>query len=130
MTAKKLTPKQQAFVDEYLKDRNATQAAIRAGYSAKTANSAAGRLLLNVGIKAAIMAATEKISEMAMVDAAWVLRNAADMFQKCKDEDDNSNALKALDMCGKHNGVKAFTQEQNTGQQAIHINFGNMADND
>ena len=34
---KKLTPKQQKFVDEYLIDLNATQAAIRAGYSAKTA---------------------------------------------------------------------------------------------
>ena len=32
---KKLTAKQQAFVDEYLKDLNATQACIRAGYSAK-----------------------------------------------------------------------------------------------
>ena len=32
-----LTPKQARFVDEYLKDLNATQAAIRAGYSAKTA---------------------------------------------------------------------------------------------
>ena len=37
--AKKLTPKQQRFIDEYLVDLNATQAAIRAGYSAKTAYS-------------------------------------------------------------------------------------------
>jgi phage terminase small subunit len=36
-TEKKLTPKQKLFCDEYLKDLNATQAAIRAGYSEKTA---------------------------------------------------------------------------------------------
>ena len=37
--AKKLTPKQKAFVSEYLIDKNATQAAFRAGYSKKTAYS-------------------------------------------------------------------------------------------
>jgi len=46
--------KQQAFVREYLLDHNATQAAIRAGYSAKTAYSQGQRLLKNVEVKAAI----------------------------------------------------------------------------
>ena len=39
MNMKKLTPKQERFVDKYLVDLNATQAAIRAGYSAKTARA-------------------------------------------------------------------------------------------
>lgn len=47
-----LTNKQQAFVDEYLIDMNGTQSAIRAGYSEKTANEQAARLLANVSIKA------------------------------------------------------------------------------
>lgn len=46
-----LTKKQQRFVDEYLIDLNATQAAIRAGYSEKTANEQASRLLVNVSIQ-------------------------------------------------------------------------------
>lgn len=46
----KLTAKQARFVDEYLIDSNATQAAIRAGYSEKTANRAGSRLLSNVVI--------------------------------------------------------------------------------
>lgn len=46
-----LTPKQQCFCDEYLIDLNATQAAIRAGYSVKTANEQGNRLLANVSIK-------------------------------------------------------------------------------
>lgn len=45
-----LTPKQEAFVNEYLIDFNATQAAIRAGYSARTARSQGHRLLTNVDI--------------------------------------------------------------------------------
>lgn len=49
-----MTPKQAAFVQHYLVDKNATQAAIRAGYSAKTASSAGERLLRNVEVCEAI----------------------------------------------------------------------------
>jgi phage terminase small subunit len=49
-----VTPRQQRFVDEYLLDLNATQAAIRAGYSAKTAEVTGCRLLRNVQVAAAI----------------------------------------------------------------------------
>lgn len=52
--ARKLTDKQQRFVDEYLIDLNATQAAIRAGYSVKTANEQGSRLLANVSVQTAI----------------------------------------------------------------------------
>lgn len=47
----KLTAKQKRFVEEYLIDLNATQAAIRAGYSAKTANEQGARLLANVSVQ-------------------------------------------------------------------------------
>ena len=59
---KKLTPKQQAFVAEYLVDLNATQAAIRAGYSAKTAEQQASRLLSNAKVAEAI---AERMKERA-----------------------------------------------------------------
>jgi len=49
-----LTPKQERFVAEYLIDLNATQAAIRAGYSEKTAQQQSSRLLLNVVVQEAI----------------------------------------------------------------------------
>lgn len=52
--ARKLTDRQQRFVDEYLIDLNATQAAIRAGYSVKTANEQGSRLLANVSVQTAI----------------------------------------------------------------------------
>ncbi len=53
-TTAKLSGKQQRFVDEYLVDLNATQAAIRAGYSAKTANKVACEYLVKPGIAAEI----------------------------------------------------------------------------
>lgn len=46
-----LTPKQKRFCEEYLIDLNATQAAIRAGYSPKTAEQTASRLLRNVKVQ-------------------------------------------------------------------------------
>ncbi len=52
-----MTHKQSIFVAEYLKDMNATQAAIRAGYSPKTAYSIGQRLLKNVEISKAIHSA-------------------------------------------------------------------------
>lgn len=49
-----LNPKQQRFCEEYVVDLNATQAAIRAGYSEKTASQQGERLLRNVEIKSCI----------------------------------------------------------------------------
>lgn len=52
--AGKLTKRQQLFIDEYLIDLNATQAAIRAGYSAKTADQQGSRMLANVKVQQAV----------------------------------------------------------------------------
>lgn len=54
MAKRQLSEKRQRFVDEYLIDLCGTQAAIRAGYSPKTANEQAARLLANVSIQEAI----------------------------------------------------------------------------
>ena len=48
MAKRQLSEQRQRFVDEYLIDLNGTQAAIRAGYSVKTAQEQASRLLSNV----------------------------------------------------------------------------------
>lgn len=71
--AKKLTPKQRRFVDEYLIDLNATQAAIRAGYSPKTANEQGARLLANVSIAKAIQEARDKQQERTEITQDRVL---------------------------------------------------------
>lgn len=72
-----LTSKQRAFVREYLIDLNATQAAIRAGYSAKTANEQASRLLANVKIAGAIAAAMKIRAERTEITADRVVNELA-----------------------------------------------------
>lgn len=69
-----LTAKQERFVGEYLIDLNATQAAIRAGYSEKTAKSQGQRLLTNVDVARALSEAQAKRAERTEIDADWVLR--------------------------------------------------------
>ena len=54
MAKRQLSEQRQRFVDEYLIDLNGTQAAIRAGYSVKTAQEQASRLLSNVMVQQAI----------------------------------------------------------------------------
>ena len=73
-----LTAKQEAFVDEYLIDLNATQAAIRAGYSKKTAKSLGSENLTKPDIVAAIATEQAKRSERTKIDADWVLTRLAD----------------------------------------------------
>jgi phage terminase small subunit len=68
-----LTPKQQRFVSEYLIDLNATQAAIRAGYSPKTANQQGSRLLVNVGVAEAIRSGATRQLHTAELSAVRVL---------------------------------------------------------
>lgn len=74
---RKLTPRQQFFVREYLKDLNATQAAIRAGYSKKTANPAAARLLAKVSIAAEIQKCMDRRAERLEISADKVLQEIA-----------------------------------------------------
>ncbi|MCJ7587525.1 MAG: terminase small subunit [Candidatus Aminicenantes bacterium] len=71
---KKLGPKQARFVEEYLVDLNATQAAIRAGYSRKTAEAQGSRLLRNVKVADAIATAQAKRSERLEITADMWLR--------------------------------------------------------
>lgn len=72
-----LTLKQQRFVAEYLVDKNATQAAIRAGYSAKTAYSQGQRLLKHVEVAALIATKAEKQVEKLEITAERVLAELA-----------------------------------------------------
>lgn len=73
-----LTDKQRRFVDEYLIDLNATQAAIRAGYSEKTAYRTGADNLRKPQIAKAVSEAKNSRSERTKIDADWLLRRLAD----------------------------------------------------
>lgn len=68
-----MNTKQKRFCDEYLIDCNATQAAIRAGYSPKTAKQMGQRLLTFVDLKAYIDEQLERIHNENTADAAEVM---------------------------------------------------------
>lgn len=72
-----LTEKQRRFVNEYLVDLNATQAAIRTGYSPRTAKQQGARLLTNAAIAAAVTAASAERSERTQITADRVLEEYA-----------------------------------------------------
>ncbi len=77
MSKKELTPKQQRFVEEYLVDLNATQAAIRAGYSEKTAKDMGCQNLAKPNIAMAIQAGMDKRSKRTEITQDFVLESLA-----------------------------------------------------
>lgn len=83
MAARKLTPKQRMFVKEYLTDLNATQAAIRAGYSRKTAESQGSRLLRNAKVAAAVQEGVKAREERVDLTADYVLGSLKEVVQRC-----------------------------------------------
>lgn len=72
---KKLTPKQKAFCEEYLKDLNATQSAIRAGYSSKTANRIATENLSKLVIQEYISFLKGQREERTQITSDRVLKD-------------------------------------------------------
>lgn len=91
----KLTEKQQRFVQEYLIDLNATQAAIRSGYSAKTADQQGSRMLTNVKVQQAISEAMAKRSKRTGVNQDRVVLELARIaFVKMTDVVDDEGRIK------------------------------------
>lgn len=105
-----LTPKQSAFVAEYLKDLNGAQAAIRAGYSPKNADRIAHQLLKETPVVAsAVQVAMDERSKQTKIDANTVLKNIERIAGKAEDTADFGAALKANELLGKH--LKLFTDK-------------------
>lgn len=76
-----LTDKQEMFCREYLIDLNATQAAIRAGYSEKTSNEQGARLLANVSVQIRISELKAQRNDRIDVDADYVLKRLFEIDQ-------------------------------------------------
>lgn len=106
-----MTPKQQRFVEEYLIDLNATQAAIRAGYSRKTARQIGDENLSKPDIAAAIADRLKARSEKTGLDAEWVLLETKALYEAAMASGRLAVALRALEVIGKHVNVQAFREQ-------------------
>lgn len=131
-----LTPQQRIFIGEYLIDRNAKQAAIRAGYSAKTAEQQGSRLLSKVEVQREVNRRLEKLEQKAIITQEEVLNDLKELRDVCMGRKkvtktvisnidgavvpmdveqviiDNAGAKGALELLGKH--LKMFTDKQET----------------
>lgn len=115
-----LTPKQDRFCQEYVVDLNGTQAAIRAGYSQKTAAVIAAENLTKPNIHERINELQTKISSKLGIDAEWITKRFKDISDRCMVAEpvlnrdgmptgeyifDSSGANKSTEMLGKMIGV-------------------------
>lgn len=116
----KLNEKQRQFVREYLIDLNATQAAIRCGYSERTARQQGSRLLSNADIQAAVEQAKSARAEKTGISQEYVLDVIHQTVQRClqaepvRDKEGNptgeykfdaSAVLKGAELLGRHLGT-------------------------
>lgn len=113
----KLRSKQARFVLEYLKDLNATQAAIRAGYSAKGANSKGAQLSAIVSIRKAIDQGLAKIAAASELTAEKIIRELEEArdIALAADPPQTASAIRASELRGKHIGMFP-TKVENTGK--------------
>ena len=138
----KLTQKQQRFVDEYIISGNATQAAIQAGYSKKTAAVTATENLRKPNIKAAIEKRNEEIKSEKTADMTEVMEYLTSVMRgeqtesvataKGVYEDVEVSAkdrIKAAELIGKRHG--AWTDKKViSGDVQIDVGMGDYDDED
>ena len=115
-----LNDKRQRFVDEYVIDFNGTQAAIRAGYSARAAYSTAERMLRNADIQLAITRRINAAQVRTEITVDYVTSTIRDTIERCRQAEpvkekvngewvengqykfDATNVLKGCELLGRH----------------------------
>ena len=120
--AVKLKDRQERFCREYIIDYNATQAAIRAGYSERTAGSMGAENLKKPNILARVRELQKEQAERLCISADWVIMQLVEVYRRCMQHEevliwdyeekkkvpsgeymfDSKGALNALEMIGKH----------------------------
>ena len=133
-----LEEKQKMFCKEYLVDFNGTQAAIRAGYSKKTANEQASRLLTKVNVQTYLKKLIENRNKRTNITQDDVVADIIKVKDRCMQNEavldkegnetgiykfDSNGANKALDMLMKHTGG----YETDNKQKAFNISVNREA---
>jgi phage terminase small subunit len=132
--SRKLTPKQQRFIEEFLIDVNASRAATRSGYSSRCSKEIGHENLTKPHILEGILKAMKERSERTKIDADYVLTQAVKLHERCmqevrplpdnkgnhqQDEDGNylfvfnaNGAARALELIGKHTSIQCFKEKR------------------
>ena len=133
-----LEEKQKMFCQEYLVDFNGTKAAIKAGYSKKTAAEQASRLLAKVNVQTYLKQLIEKRNERTKITQDEVIADIIKVKDRCMQNEavldkegnetgiykfDSNGANKALDMLMKHTGG----YETDNKQKAFNISVNREA---
>lgn len=139
---KGLTQKQRRFIDEYIISGNATQAAIKAGYSKKTAAVTATENLRKPNIKAEIQVRNAEIRSEKTADMTEVMEYLTSVMRGEQTESvatskgvfsnvevSAKDRIKAAELIGKRNGAWTDKKEL-TGDLKIDIGVGDYDDED
>lgn len=142
-----MTPKQERFCEEYMKDLNGKQAAIRAGYAANSAEVQASRLLSDDKVALHISQLKAKLSEKTGITVEYVVSSLKEVGERClqkkavmrfdyvnkemvqlKDEEgrdvwefDSQGANKAFELLGKHVGAFETDNRQKAATIKVEI---------
>ena len=120
-----LSPKEERFCQEYVLDYNGTKAAIRTGYKESNAASQAARLLKKAEVSARVRELQREMAERLALSQDFVVTQLIETYHQCKEatpvmrynydigemeetgmyQFDGKNALKALELLGKHLGM-------------------------
>ena len=128
----KLKPKELTFAEEWLKTTNATQSAIKAGYSERTAYSAGNRLLKKVEVRQYIDERLAEMQESSIADTNEVMQFLSstmrgDIPDQFGLDPALNDRLKAAELLGKR--YKLFTDKQEISGadgEPIKVIFSNM----
>lgn len=130
---------QERFCSEYVIDYNGTQAAIRAGYSEKSARQQASRLLAIPEIRARVRELQQDLIDRLAVSQDYVVQQLLKTYERCLEttpvmqydpvsgqmeetgtyQFDSKGALKALELLGKHTG--AFDKREKQSSEGVQI---------
>ncbi len=112
--AKQPSPRQRRFIEEYLVDLNAAQAAIRAGYAVSGARQQGHRLLTDVDIQADISARQRERAKRIGIDQDWVLKRLVMLVERCMQHEPVTDANGTptgeyrFDAAGAHRGLHSI----------------------
>lgn len=97
-----ITRKQERFCQEYVKDNNGSQSAIRAGYAKSGCGVAANRLLKKDYIQQRIEVLTKRRVSAIHITVENILEDIVATRKTCAEKGDNANRLKANELLGKY----------------------------